>query len=124
MFKEQTAAICDIAFAWISGTFGWFLIFSANVFIGAAFFFAFSRFGNIRIGGNKAVPEFSTPAWYAMLMSAGMGMRLMFWSVGEPMYHFSSPSPLFSGIELNSPEAAQATMGVTYFHWGLRPWAI
>lgn len=124
MFKEQTAAICDIALAWISGTFGWFLIFSANVFIGAAFFFAFSRFGNIRIGGNKAVPEFSTPAWYAMLLSAGMGIGLMFWSVGEPMYHFASPSPLFGGIEPNSPEAAQAAMGVTYFHWGLHPWAI
>lgn len=124
MFKEQTAAICDTALAMISGTFGWFFIFSANVFIGAAFFFAFSRFGDIRIGGKKAVPEFSTPAWYAMLLSAGMGIGLMFWSVGEPMYHFASPSPIFNGIEPNSPEAAQAAMGVTYFHWGLHPWAI
>lgn len=124
MFKEQAAAISDIALAWISGTFGWFLILATNVFIGAAFFFAFSRFGNIRIGGNKAVPEFSTPAWYAMLLSAGMGIGLMFWSVGEPMYHFASPSPLFNGIEPYSPEAAQAAMGVTYFHWGLHPWAL
>lgn len=124
MFREQAGQICDSALAWISGTFGWFFILAANVFIGAAVFFAFSRFGRIRIGGNEAKPEFSTLAWYAMLLSAGMGIGLMFWSVGEPMYHYSSPSPLFNGIDPLTPEAAQAAMGVTYFHWGLHPWAI
>ena len=59
-----------------------------------------------------------------MLLSAGMGIGLMFWSVGEPMYHYSEPSPMFEGIAPNTPEAAQAAMGVTYFHWGLHPWAI
>jgi choline/glycine/proline betaine transport protein len=48
----------------------------------------------------------------------------MFWSVGEPMFHYASPSPMFGGIEPETPEAAQAAMGVTYFHWGLHPWAI
>jgi choline/glycine/proline betaine transport protein len=59
-----------------------------------------------------------------MLLSAGMGIGLMFWSVGEPMFHFGSPSPMFGAVEPESPEAAQAAMGVTYFHWGLHPWAI
>ena len=31
---------------------------------------------------------------------------------------------MFTGVEAGSPEAAQAAMGVTYFHWGLHPWAI
>lgn len=124
MFQAQASQICDVALAWITATFGWFFILSANVFIVASLFFAFSRFGRIRIGGKEAKPEFSTPAWYAMLLSAGMGIGLMFWSVGEPMYHYASPSPLFNGIEPGTPGAAQAAMGVTYFHWGLHPWAI
>lgn len=124
MFKDQSAAFSADALAWVSGTFGWFFILAANVFIVAALFFAFSRFGRIRIGGPKALPEFSTLAWYAMLLSAGMGIGLMFWSVGEPMFHYASPSPMFNGIEGNTPQAAQAAMGVTYFHWGLHPWAI
>ena len=124
MFREQAEATCDIALAWISGNFGWFFILAANIFIGSAFFFAFSGLGKIRIGGKDAQPEFSTQAWYAMLLSAGMGIGLMFWSVGEPMYHYASPSPMFSGIEGNTPEAAQAAMGTTFFHWGLHPWAI
>jgi choline/glycine/proline betaine transport protein len=44
---------------------------------------AASDFGKIRIGGPDALPEFSTFSWYAMLISAGMGIGLMFWSVGQ-----------------------------------------
>ena len=128
MFKEQAADLVGNSqsgmLGWISGTFGWFFILAANIFIIAALFFAFSRFGRIRIGGSDAQPEFSTIAWYAMLLSAGMGIGLMFWSVGEPMYHYDSPSPMFANIQSQTPEAAQAAMGVTYFHWGLHPWAI
>ena len=119
MFKDQAAGIASSALGWISSSFGWFFILAANVFIGAAVFFAFSRFGRIRIGGEDAKPEFATTAWYAMLLSAGMGIGLMFWSVGEPMFHYASPSPMFPGIEPGTPEAAQAAMGVTYFHCGV-----
>jgi choline/glycine/proline betaine transport protein len=59
-----------------------------------------------------------------MLLSAGMGIGLMFWSVGEPMFHYATPSPMFGDIQAETPVAAQAAMGVTYFHWGLHPWAI
>ncbi len=124
MFREQAASICDSLLGWVSGGFGWFFILAANVFIGAALFFAFSRFGRIRIGGKDAQPEFPTIAWYAMLLSAGMGIGLMFWSVGEPMFHYASPSPMFGEVQAETPAAAQAAMGVTYFHWGLHPWAI
>ena len=124
MFKQDAGEFFKAALGGITSTMGWFLILVANIFILAAAFFAFSRFGRIRIGGKDAKPEFSTPAWYAMLLSAGMGIGLMFWSVGEPMYHYDSPSPMVCNIEAQSPEAAQAAMGVTYFHWGLHPWDI
>ena len=124
MFDESASAFFKAAMEVITSKTGWFLILASNVFILAAFYFAFSRFGQIRIGGNDAKPEFSTPAWFAMLLSAGMGIGLMFWSVGEPMFHYGSPSPMFGGIQPETPEAAQAAMGITYFHWGLHPWAI
>jgi len=124
MFQEDAKSIFETAMSGITGAMGWFLILTANIFVLAAFYFAFSRFGQIRIGGADAKPEFSTGAWYAMLLSAGMGIGLMFWSVGEPMYHYASPSPMFEGVEASTAAAAQASMGVTYFHWGLHPWAI
>ena len=124
MFKDQAEKVSGDALAAISSNFGWFFVLTANVLIGAALFFAFSRFGRLRIGGVDAQPEFSRPAWFAMLLSAGMGIGLMFWSVGEPMFHYASPSPMFGGIEGKTAAAAQAAMGTTYFHWGLHPWAI
>jgi choline/carnitine/betaine transport len=124
MFKEDASELFKAALAEITGKAGWFLILVSNIFIIAALYFALGKFGQIRIGGKNAMPEFSTLAWYAMLLSAGMGIGLMFWSVGEPMFHYSAPSPMFGDIAALSPEAAQAAMGVTYFHWGLHPWSI
>jgi choline/glycine/proline betaine transport protein len=124
MFHDQADTMAQNFLGWISATFGWFFILAANIFIAACLYFAFSRLGKIRIGGKDARPEFTTRAWFAMLLSAGMGIGLMFWSVGEPMYHYDSPSPMFSGMEGHTPEAAQAAMGTTFFHWGIHPWAI
>ncbi len=124
MFKEEAAGFFSQALSTISVNSGWFFILSANVIVLSCFYFCFSRFGRIKLGGSDAIPEFSTPAWLAMLLSAGMGIGLMFWSVGEPMNHFGSPSPMFSGMKPFTPEAAQAAMGLTYFHWGLHPWSI
>ena len=124
MFKDDASELFKAGLAFITSTAGWFLILVTNIFIIAAVYFALGKFGDIRIGGKDALPEFSTMAWYAMLLSAGMGIGLMFWSVGEPMFHFISPSPMFGDIDAMTPEAAQAAMGVTYFHWGLHPWAI
>lgn len=124
MFKDSASEIFKAGLAFITNTAGWFLILVTNIFILAAIYFAVGKFGDIRIGGKDALPEFSTIAWYSMLLSAGMGIGLMFWSVGEPMFHYISPSPMFGDIESMTPEAAQAAMGVTYFHWGLHPWSI
>ena len=108
---------------WVNNTWGWYFILSGNIFIIACAYFAFSRFGKIRIGGPSALPEFSTGAWYAMLISAGMGIGLMFYSVGEPMFHLNTPSPYW-GVEPGTAEAGEAALATTFFHWGLHPWSI
>ncbi|MEO1070511.1 MAG: BCCT family transporter, partial [Cyanobacteria bacterium J06638_6] len=69
-------------------------------------------------------PEFPTFAWVAMLISAGMGIGLMFWSVAEPIYHFQDPPAMLGTIEPNTAAAAQQAMAITFFHWGLHAWGI
>ena len=123
IFREQAEKIFQDALTFIGDNFGWFYILSANVFVVAIAFFGFSRFGRIRLGGQDAKPEFTNFAWYAMLISAGMGIGLMFWSVAEPIYHYQGPAPFFGG-EPNTPEAADAAMVTTFYHWGLHPWSI
>ena len=88
-----------------------------------ALYFAFSRYGKIKLGGPFARPEFSTGAWYAMLLSAGLGIGLMFWGVAEPIFHLSSPPPLFD-VAPGTGAAAKAAMATTYLHWGIHGWAL
>jgi choline/glycine/proline betaine transport protein len=111
-------------FDFINVNFGWFYILVVNVFIGALVFFALSKYGKIRLGGVEAEREFSTFAWMAMLFSAGMGIGLMFFSVAEPMWHLGTGGGNLFDIAPQSGAAAQAALGVTFFHWGFHPWAV
>ena len=124
LFPAQAEIYFESALDFITTNAGWFFIIAANLLVVAAVYFALGRFGNIKIGGQSAQPEFSTVGWYAMLLSAGMGIGLLFWSVGEPISHLGNPSPMFGDIAPETPDAAQAAMANTYFHWGLHPWAI
>jgi choline/glycine/proline betaine transport protein len=115
------------AYTWlfntIGDTFGWFYLLAVNVFIVVLVYFAFSKYGNIKIGGVEAEKEFSDFSWMAMLFSAGMGIGLMFFSVSEPLYYLQTP-PSFFGAEAGTGAAGAAAMAQTFFHWGLHPWAI
>lgn len=123
IFPEQAQTVFEEVQNAIASYGGWFYVLVANIFLGVILIFAFSKFGRIRLGGQDAQPEFSTFAWFAMLLSAGMGIGLMFWSVGEPMFHFSSPPAIF-GSEGGTPEAAETAMTLTFYHWGLHPWGL
>ena len=58
-----------------------------------------------------------------MLLSAGLGIGLMFWGVAEPIFHLSSPPPLFD-IEAGTGAAGKAALATTYLHWGIHGWAL
>ncbi|WP_248896031.1 BCCT family transporter [Haloplanus halobius] len=121
---HQTAGDAyTVIFNFIGANFGWFYLLAVNIFIATLLFFAFSKYGKIRIGGVGAEKEFSDFAWMAMLFSAGMGIGLMFFSVSEPLYYFQSVPGFFSA-EGGTGAAASAAMAQTFFHWGFHPWAI
>ncbi len=99
---------------------GWFFIWTVNIVLVFILILLFGRFGQIRIGGPDAVPEFTTKGWFAMLFSAGMGIGLLFYGVAEPMFHYVA-NPL---TEPGTTEAARKALDITFLHWGLHPWSI
>ncbi|EAR12985.1 choline/carnitine/betaine transport [Polaribacter irgensii 23-P] len=120
LFKEQAEQSFTKIQAFVANKAGWFFILSVNVFLVFMIYLAFSKFGQIRIGGQSARPEFKTLSWFAMLFSAGMGIGLLFWSISEPIYHYLSP-PMAEG---ETAEAAKEAMKFTFLHWGFHAWAI
>jgi glycine betaine transporter len=105
----------------ITHNFGWFYLWVVLGLVVLALLLAFSRYGDLKLGGEDDEPEFSIGAWFAMLFAAGMGIGLVFWGVAEPISHYTAPPP---GIAPETPEAANAAMRYAFFHWGLHPWAV
>jgi choline/glycine/proline betaine transport protein len=112
VFAQTTEGITDNA--------GWLLVMAVNIFLAFSLYFAFSKMGKIRLGGQNAKPDFSTFAWFAMLFSAGMGIGLLFFSVAEPIIHFSNPPR--GAVE--AVQKAKDAMKYTFLHYGLHAWAI
>ena len=106
--------------AWITTTFGWFYMLSVAFFLMFIVVVAFSSWGNIKLGPDHADPQYSFPAWFAMLFSAGYGIALLFFGVAEPVLHYSSP-PAGAAETVN---AARQAMQIAFFHWGFHIWAI
>ena len=99
---------------------GWFFIITVNILLAVVLYFAFSKYGKLRLGGQNAETEFSLFAWFAMLFSAGMGIGLLFFSVAEPISNYVTPP-----VEAkNEAEPAHNALVYTYLHWGLHAWAI
>ena len=120
VFRKDSEEFFSNTQAIITANMGWLFILSANIFVAYCLYLAFSRFGKIRLGGKDAKPEFTTPAWFAMLFSTGMGIGLLLWSIAEHINHFQTP-PLG---EAGTPPAARQAMNFTFLHWGLHAWAI
>ncbi|PZE19635.1 glycine betaine uptake BCCT transporter [Paenibacillus xerothermodurans] len=118
---EHLAAVTDTLFGFSIDTFGWFYLMATFGFLLFALYLAFSRFGKIKLGRDEDKPEYSTLTWFAMLFSAGMGIGLVFWGVGEPLSHYTAPP---EGAAPASTEAGRLALRYSFFHWGLHPWAI
>ena len=113
--------VFDTALGVITRNFGWFYLWVVLGLVIMALILACSRYGDLKLGSEEDEPEFSIGAWFAMLFAAGMGIGLVFWGVAEPIFHYGAPPP---GVLAKTPEAANAAMRYSFFHWGLHPWAV
>ena len=55
-------------------------------------------------GGADAKPSLKFFDWCAVLICTLLAGGGVFWSAAEPLYHFQTPSPIFSGIEGALPQ--------------------
>ncbi|WP_292773214.1 BCCT family transporter, partial [Methylophaga sp. UBA5100] len=105
---------------YLTKTFGWFYMLAVAFFLVFIVTVAISSWGKTKLGPDHAEPQYSFPAWFAMLFSAGYGIALLFFGVAEPVLHYASPPQ-------GAPEtvdAAKQAMQIAFFHWGFHIWAI
>ena len=137
MFQDAATEFFGWLRPFLTSTFDWFFLSSANIFVIFCVALMITPLGSIRLGGADAKPDYGYLGWFAMLFAAGMGIGLMFFGVSEPMSHYASSlggvaseggvrtdwAPL-GGAAGDAIAARNLGMAATIFHWALHPWAI
>jgi BCCT family betaine/carnitine transporter len=88
--------------------------------MGLCLYYAFSKMGNIVLGGKDEKPQFSTLTWLGMILTSGTGGSLLYLAAIEWIWIMSAPP---FGVEPNSLEAARWASTYGMFHWGPSAWA-
>ncbi len=114
--------VADHALDWVITNTGWIFVIAATVFTIFVLVVAAKSFGRIPLGKDGEKPQFSTVSWISMMFATGMGIGLVFYGVGEPLFFYMSPPP--GTVDGQSAAAVGTAMGTTLFHWTLFPWAM
>ena len=124
IFAAVVPGLADEVFTdtrlFLEGTFGWFYILVMALLLVTSVFLIVSPYARVKLGPDDSVPDYSTPAWFAMLFSAGMGIGLVFWGVAEPVFISEGPPR----AEPGTLAAEQEAMNFVFHHWGFSPWAV
>ncbi|ONI47140.1 hypothetical protein AN644_01400 [Candidatus Epulonipiscium fishelsonii] len=121
--SPQFATILNDTINWLCDSFGWLLNLGTLFCTFFSLYFAFSKFGKIKLGGADAKPEFKTFTWWAMSLCAGMGMGIVFFPPAEIIEYTYRPA---SGLGLASGEYETMVwaMEQTMMHWAITLYGI
>lgn len=95
---------------------GWFFLIFSVFMVCFSAWWAFGKYGKVKLGGKDAVPKYSLGAYIMMLFSAGMAAGAVVFSMSEWMYYYTAPP---YGIEAESLEAAEMALPYAYYNWGI-----
>lgn len=74
--STSTSQLFSVLQSGISDNLGWLLVLIVNLLLVTCGYLAFTKLGNVRLGGKDAKPEFNRLTWFSMLFGAGMGIGL------------------------------------------------
>ena len=134
VFQEQATAIFENVRVWMTSRLDWVFLLSCSLLLLFCLYLIVSPLGKVRLGGQDAVPDYSTLTWIAMLFSAGLAIGLVYFGVVEPVHHFQHPPFNMTKVydaqqpppNIDAPDV-QAARNMSFaaiaFHWGLHGWA-
>ncbi len=136
--KEAASAMISAAFNWSTIPFGWAYLVFCLICFGVLMYWAFSKYGNVRLGGANDEPEFKWSTWVAMLFCAGIGGGILSWGFYESVSYLDG-APLDLGLLYSMDTSAGSGYNMVgagkqlvfeyahmypMFHWGFSAWAI
>ena len=116
VYPEDLARILVNTMHWIHVNFGWLEVSLGIIIVMFTVGLAFSPIGDIRIGGKDAKPEFTFWQWFALSLCGCIGIGILFWAMGEPIFHMMQP-PLSLNIVAGTKNAGVFAIAQTTLHW-------
>ncbi len=121
--KDAFGTVINAANNWLMGSFAWAFNLGVTLMLLVVIYLMFSKFGDVRIGGSKAVPMFDNFRYFSITLTSIIAVGILLWGTAEPIYHLTAP-PESLHLTPNSPEAVIFSMSTLFLHWGFTPLAI
>lgn len=123
-FPESAGAALSALNGFLLGSFGtWYIYVMAFYLLTCLALAIWPATGRIRLGAEGEAPEFSTFSWFSMMFGAGIGIGMLTYSTGEPIYHFSTNPEVITGqVTAESAEVVRAAFKWSFMHWGMSAW--
>ncbi|MDO5409631.1 MAG: BCCT family transporter [Lachnospiraceae bacterium] len=88
LWTEQVGAVMTSLLYAMADYFGAYINLLSLLFIILAIIFIVGRYGDVVIGGKDVKAQYSLFNWCAMSICSGIGTGLLFWAMGEPIFHY------------------------------------
>lgn len=123
-FPVQAGAALSALNGFLLSSFGtWYIYVMAFYLITCLALAIWPATGRIRLAGEGEGPEFSTFSWFSMMFGAGIGIGMLTYATGEPIYHFSTnPDVIMGAVAGESAEVVRSAYKWSFLHWGLSAW--
>ncbi|SMD07160.1 glycine betaine transporter [Desulfocicer vacuolatum DSM 3385] len=122
ILPDQLGVAANGAFSFCIKYFSWFYAMGVGALFVFVLWAGLGRYGDIRLGGADAQPEMSFFSWFAIALTSGIAIGIVFYGVAEPLGNYTNPAG-FTGLEPRSAEAAEGALRTVFLHWGLHPYA-
>lgn len=116
LFQEQLGTFLTTMLYSMAEYFGWYFNLFSILCLFLVVVVVIAKFGDIRIGGKDAKPDYNYFSWISMSLCGGIGTGLLFWAMGEPIYHFATP-PAAAGVEAFSRDAGIYAIAQAMWDW-------
>ena len=118
-FPDTSLQIAEGISKWVGDTFTSAILWWAFLTLGLALYFAFSKYGAIRMG--EGAPDYTTFQYIVLMGFAGFGSGTMYWAFLEWAHYADTPA---RGLVSQSMYAYEWSVSYAIHHWGLVGWAI
>ena len=127
ILSQETASkvLVGIQSSFNSNFGGWYLYVSVFYLVVCLGLALWPKSGKTKLGRPGEEPEFSRFSWFSMMFGAGLGVGMLTYAVGEPIFHFQNNPDVINGVAESMTESnVRPAFKWTLLHYGLTAWGI